>query len=147
MRTSLTVVAILAAVLAACGDDADDVGAGDVTTTTTANTAATSGGAQTTTTTAVSQTTSAGGATVQCGTVGFTPNSEDAAGDIRATGPSCDEARAFVRVAGSRTSSGGPQELDVEGYHCVRTRTEQEPLPQAFYECTNGPDRITFVRS
>jgi hypothetical protein len=56
-------------------------------------------------------------------------------------------AEAFVRIAGTRTSSGGPQEVDVSGYHCVRTRTEEDPLPVSFYECTNGPKKVTFVRS
>ncbi len=40
-----------------------------------------------------------------------------------------------------------PAQLDVEGYDCTRTRTEQDPLPRAFYECTNGPKTVTFVRS
>ena len=79
--------------------------------------------------------------------VGFTPNSEDAASEITATGLSCGEATAFVRVAGEQTSSGGPDSLEVEGYRCRRTGSEQDPLPLSRYECTNGERKVTFTRS
>lgn len=84
--------------------------------------------------------------TLECQTVGFTPQSEDAASSITATELSCTGAEAFVGIVGLLTSPGGPQQVDAEGYHCVLTRTE-ESLPQAFYECTNGPKKVTFVRS
>jgi hypothetical protein len=87
------------------------------------------------------------GATLECQTVGFTPQSEDAASSVTATGLPCAEAEAFVRIVGRLTSAGGPQQVDAEGYRCVLVRTEEEPLPQAFYECTNGPKRVTFVRT
>lgn len=133
--------------LAACGSDSDD-DASEAVTTTTAIEVTTTTTAATSTQPSVSTTsTSSVRTTAKCRTVGFTPNSEDAASSIEATGLSCDEAEAFVRIAGRRTSSGGPQELDVEGFHCERTRTEQEPLPQAFYECTSGTKKVTFVRS
>lgn len=125
----LVAVSVLGLVLTSCGTEPESEPAGGTTTTTLA---------ETTTTQAV---------TLRCQMVGFTPNSEDAAGEVMATGLSCAEAEAFVRIAGARTSSGGPQELDVSGYHCVRTRSEQDPLPQSFYECTNGPKKVTFVRS
>ena len=117
---------------------------GNVTTTTAA------AGATTTTTRATGATTTtarATGATLNCQTIGFTPNSEDAASSVTATGLPCSEAEAFVRVAGLQTSSGGPAEVTVQGYRCVRTRTVTEPLPRAFYECTSGTKKVTFVRS
>ena len=92
-------------------------------------------------------TTARAAATRDCQTVAFSPNSEDAASSVKATGVPCDEAEAFVRIAGSRTSSGGPAELELEGYRCVRVRSLPEPIPQAFYECTNGAKKITFVRT
>ena len=112
-------------------------------------TTAAPGAATTTTVRAGSTTTAATGSatTLDCQTVAFTPNSEDAASQIKATGVTCAEAEAFVRVAGRRTSSGGPQSVTVEGYRCVLVRSVQDPLPQAFYECTNGTRKITFVRS
>lgn len=91
---------------AACGDDDGRAAAPSTTTSPTATpTTATTTTSPTTTTTAAATTTAA---THQCGQVGFTPDSEDAAGGITATGVTCDEARAFVGVAGRRTSSGGP---------------------------------------
>lgn len=87
-------------------------------------------------------------ATMHCGQVAFTPNSEDAAGDITVTtGTSCDEARAFVEVAGRQTSSGGPDGVDVDGFRCVRTASADEPLPTSTYRCTRGATIVTFVRS
>ena len=105
------------------------------------------GGAATTTTGQGATTSTRAGATLDCQTVGFTPNSEDAASSIKATGLSCAEAEAFVRIAGRRTSAGGPAQVDVEGYRCVRVRTVQEPIQQAFYECTSGVRKVTFVRT
>lgn len=85
---------------------------------------------------------------LRCGMVGFTPNSEDAASDITVTaGTSCDAARAFVEQAGQRTSSGGPDEVVVDGYRCVRTATTEDPLPRSDYRCTKGTTVITFVRT
>ncbi len=88
-----------------------------------------------------------GPTTALCDQVVFTPNSEDGASDIRATGLPCEEAEAFVTVAGRLTSSGGPPELDVEGFHCVRVASQQDPLPTSTYECTDGAKKVTFVRS
>ncbi len=123
---------------------------GGATTTSTrvgATTTSTRAGGTTTSTRAGATTTVIAGATLDCQTIAFTPNSEDAASSVRATGLPCSEAEAFVRIAGQRTSSGGPAQVDVEGYRCVRVRSVQDPLPQAFYECTSGTKRVTFTRS
>ena len=86
--------------------------------------------------------------TMNCGMVAFTPDSEDAASDITVTtGTTCDEARAFVEVAGRQTSAIGPDQVDVEGYRCVRTESQDDPLPTSTYRCTKGGTVITFVRS
>ena len=87
-------------------------------------------------------------AVLKCGMVGFTPYSEDAASDITVTtGTSCAAARAFVTVAGKQTSSGGPDEVVVDGYRCVRTDAAEDPLPRSNYRCTKGTTVITFVRT
>ena len=86
-------------------------------------------------------------ASAQCKTVGFTPQSEDAASSIVATGLSCDEAEAFVRRLGPSVGTNGPARIELDGYQCVHVRYQDEPLPQGFYECTSGSKRITFVRS
>ena len=137
-------VALALAVAAACGDDPTPTGAGskpppDASTSITQPSSDTTASAPATSTSRSS--------TLRCKMVGFTPNSEDAASEITATGLSCDEAEAFVRVAGERTSSGGPDRVDVSGYRCVRTGSEQDPLPLSRYECTNGDKKVTFVRS
>ena len=141
MRRWAVVVAVAAAGLAGCGDaDGDaDPNAADVTTSASEPTKTSASGP--TTTTAANDT------PATCESVPFTPNSEDIASDVRAVGISCDEAEAFVRRAGARTSSGGPADLDVDGYRCVRTRTEEDPLPRSFYECSSGSKRVSFVRS
>jgi Cu-Zn family superoxide dismutase len=117
--------------------------------TTTATTVAAGAGSTTTTARAGATTTTraATAQTLDCQTIAFTPNSEDAASSVKATGLTCAEAEAFVRVAGRQTSSGGPAEVTVQGYRCVRVRSVQDPLPQAFYECTSGTKKVTFTRS
>ena len=146
LRQGLVALALAVLLAAACGDEPTPTGAGstpppDDSTSTTQVPPDPSVIAPPATTAATQP------ATLRCETVGFTPNSEDAASEITATGLSCDEAEAFVRVAGQRTSSGGPDRLDVSGYRCVRTDTEQDPLPLSRYECTNGDKTVTFVRS
>lgn len=147
MRKVVVALTFLGLVLTACGDDTAPGSAGG--TTTTLADPATTGptAADPTTTTSGARTATTQPVTSRCQTVGFTPNSEDAASDVTATGLSCADAEAFVRVAGTRTSSGGPQEVEVSGYRCVRTRSEEDPLPRAFYECTSGSKKVTFVRS
>lgn len=86
-------------------------------------------------------------ASAECTTVGFTPQTEDAASSIVATGLSCEEAEAFVRRLGPSVGQSGPARIEFEGFVCVLTRHEEEPLPQGFYECTSGSKRISFVRS
>ena len=133
-RRLVALVALAGLSLASCTDDDDD----DATQHTTSS--------STTTTTTEAPTTTAA-VTLACGQVAFAPNSEDAASDIEATGLTCDEAKAFVELAGRETSSGGPEEVDVDGWHCERTASEEDPLPQSSYACTKGSLRVTFVRS
>jgi hypothetical protein len=130
---------------AACGDS-DDVGtASPDSTTTTSLEATTSTSAPTSTT--VAETTTTVRETLDCESIAFTPNSEDGASDVTATGLSCEEAEAFVRIAGQQTSSGGPDEVDVEGFHCARVDSAEDPLPFSSYECTSGSKVVTFTRS
>lgn len=138
------VVGAAALVPAACGDDDEPAAAPPTTTSTTATSTTT---APTTATTTTIPMTTTPAATRECGQVGFTPNSEDVAGDITATGVTCDEARSFVEVAGRRTSSGGPPSLDVDGWRCVVTHATDDPLPRSDYRCTRGRATVTFGRS
>ena len=150
---------LLLALVALLGGCSDDEPAGVATTTTTSTpatrpmtastvpTSTTAPPATASTTSTAAPTTTAAPPTLRCRTVAFTPGTEDAASDVIATGLPCDEAEAFVRAAGTRTSSGGPDEVEVEGYRCVRTATGQDPLPTSSYECTSGGRTVTFVRS
>ena len=144
----LLAVVGMALALGACGDDeptATPTSSSSVATTTTTAPATAATTATTTSATVASTTTAR--VTSNCASVGFTPNSEDVASSVTATGLSCAEAEAFVRVAGTKTSALGPQAVDVDGYHCVATGTLEEPLPRTSYTCTNGPKTVTFVRS
>ena len=154
MRRTLLAAAVLVVALAACSDDDDDTVSTDTTATTSNATTSTSAvspsttaAAGSTSTTMGSSSTAAPGKPLECGTVGFTPNSEDAASSITVTGGTCEEAKAFVEVAGTLTSSGGPASVDVRGYRCVRTRSVDDPLPAATYSCTRAGTTITFLRS
>ncbi len=143
-RGLVALALVVTAACAACGDDPKPTGTGSAPPpeASTSVTQPASGASVTAATTNTAPAT-----TLQCAMVGFTPNSEDAASEITATGLSCNEAEAFVRIAGERTSSGGPDRVDVSGYRCVRTGSEQDPLPLSRYECTNGDKKVTFVRS
>ncbi|MGH9267795.1 MAG: hypothetical protein ACRD0D_06425, partial [Acidimicrobiales bacterium] len=95
-RGITTALAVLVLTLAACGDPPAEVRPGLTMTTAVETTAATTTTTQAASTTVSPKTTAAGGGTAACETVGFTPNTEDAASSITATGVSCAEARAFV---------------------------------------------------
>lgn len=119
-------LALLTALLAACGDGGNGNG---------------NGATSTTSTTSATQTTQ------RCGNVGFTPNSDDVASDIVATGLSCAEAEAVVRVVAAPLSATGPARSEGAGFTCVLTGRSTEALESATYECTSGTRRITFRRT
>lgn len=156
MRKLIVLCATTGWLFAACGDGTDDVAPTTTTVATTMpmppTTSTTVEPITTSTRVATTPTTPGGGgattpAAQRCASIAFTPDSEDVASDITASGLSCAEAESFVRVAGEQTSSGGPAEVDVAGYHCVLTQREQDPLPQASYRCVNGPRTVMFVRT
>ena len=79
--------------------------------------------------------------TKSCGQVAFTPNSDDVASNIRATGLTCGLARDFVR-----DSAGRPGER-FRGFRCVRTRVDNpEGLPYTRYRCVGDGDVIRWRR-
>lgn len=83
-----------------------------------------------------------------CSDVVFSPNSENGASSIRATGLSCVQAEALVRkVGGPLGPINGAPTADADGFHCVRTSQSDVGLPTSTYECTNGAERVTFVRT
>ncbi len=75
--------------------------------------------------------------TRSCGQVAFTPNSDDLAANIRATGLTCGLARDFVR-----DSQGRPGERFL-GFRCRSTEVPNpEGLPYARYRCVGEGDVI-----
>ena len=84
---------------------------------------------------------------VSCPDIGFTENSDNVASDVTATGLSCEEAEAFIRAASETLNAIGPASADLEGFHCVRTATEDFGLPSSTYACTAGARKVTFVRT
>jgi len=116
-------------------------GGGDVATVTTPTTAAI---------TSTTVTAGAGTGTSKCADQNFTPNSEDIAGDVVATGLSCAEAEAFLRKVGPLVgATGGPANITVDGFACVRTRENDGAygIPSSDYECTSGARTVTFHRT
>ena len=77
--------------------------------------------------------------TRSCGQVNFTPNSDDVAAAIRATGLTCGLARDFVR-----DSEGRPGRR-FRGFTCTSTAVDAE-LPYRRYRCTGAGDVIRWRR-
>ena len=88
----------------------------------------------------------ADGATRSCGTVVFTPNSDDGAFGVRATFVSCRTARQ-VAARSQRTSPvDGPTRYRALGFRC-RGRARDTALPTMRWRCTRSGAVVTFTRS
>ena len=83
---------------------------------------------------------SAAAASRACKQVNFTPNSDDLATGIRASGVTCRYARDFVR------DSGGRPGRRYRGFTCTRAKVEDEALPYTRYRCTRPGDLIRWRR-
>ncbi len=114
---------------------------------------ATSASSTTTAPATTAPTTTAGptpGSGGRCADQNFTPNSDDIAGAIVAVGLSCAEAEEFVRKVGPLVgATGGPADIAVAGFDCVRTKADDGSLgiPSSDYECTSGAKKVTFHRT
>ena len=84
--------------------------------------------------------TGSAGATKKCEQVPFTPNSDDVATNIRATGLTCGLARDFVL-----DSQGRPGKR-FRGFRCTAAKVETEQLPCTRYRCTGAGDVIRWRR-
>jgi hypothetical protein len=83
-----------------------------------------------------------------CANVGFTPDSDDVASSIVAHNMGCPEAEALVRKVGQPLGPvNGAPTAEADGFRCVRTGQDDDALPMAFYECTNGAKRVEFTRT
>ena len=132
------VLALGLVLLGGCSDDGDDSTAAPTTA------AAVTGPGSTATT----ATATAGPS--QCADQAFTPNTEDGASDIVATGLPCAEAEPLVRRIGPLVAAiGGPAEIEIAGYACVRTSQDDgaQGIPSADFRCTSGAQAISFHRT
>src|SRR5688572_27783060 len=79
--------------------------------------------------------------TLACEDVPFTADSDDVAAEIRATGVTCDDARALIRA-----SDGAPAR-DFRGYVCTSRRVEGEAvLIHSEWRCARNGAVIAWKR-
>lgn len=85
--------------------------------------------------------------TVTCPDIGFTPNTEDMASGIRATGTDCIEASALIRRAKAEHNFySGPRAFELDGWRCTVVTDETE-LPVGHYSCVSGPKVVTWEKT
>ncbi len=80
------------------------------------------------------------GTAKSCGTMAFTPNSDDMASKITAEGVSCKAAREVVRAAKGRPGTR------FRGYRCTKKELDTA-LPSWRYRCTDGDKRIRWTKT
>ena len=84
-----------------------------------------------------------------CGSIAFTPNSDEGVSDIRAHGVSCRVARRVARGSDNHGPSGEPGK--VFRYRSGRFRcrgVEQDTaLPSVRYRCVRGSALVRFVKT
>ena len=79
--------------------------------------------------------------TKRCGSMSFTPQSDDLAARITAAGVRCAFARKFVR------DSNGRPARSYRGFMCARHRVDREDtLAHTRYRCTRGSKLIRWKR-
>jgi len=80
-----------------------------------------------------------------CGTVVFTANTEDGAGNIKVTGTTCRKARRVVQSIAPLSVTRGPYDHRALGFACHGTLHDKY-LPIVHWRCTRGRALITFQR-
>lgn len=84
-----------------------------------------------------------------CGSIAFTPNSDEGAGDIRARGVRCRVARRVARASRSHGPSGEAGTIfryRARRFRC-RGRELDTPLPSVRYRCVRGRSVVRFVKT
>ena len=84
--------------------------------------------------------------TRRCGSIGFTPNSDDGAFAIRATGTTCRTARAVARASREHGVEDPPDRYTARGFTC-RGRYVERELTVVLYRCTRGRATVRFDRT
>lgn len=86
-------------------------------------------------------------APAKCPQIGFTPNSDDVAGDITATGLDCTEASALVRRAREQHDPvTGRRFFRLEPFTC-RAARQDTALESTAYRCEDGSRRVTWDKT
>ena len=91
----------------------------------------------------------ASAATRSCGSIGFTPNSDEGVSDIRATGVRCRTARRVARAAREHGPSGRPGTIfryRAYRFRC-RGRELDTALPSVRFRCVRGAAVVRFVKT
>lgn len=81
-----------------------------------------------------------------CGSLAFSPGSEDGVGSIRAVATSCKTARRVARAIRPLRITEGPYTYRAAGYAC-RGKLDDEFLPVVAWRCTRGRALVTFTRA
>jgi hypothetical protein len=86
-------------------------------------------------------------APTKCPPVGFTPNSDDVATDLTATGLDCTEASALVRRARQEHDPvTGPRFFRLDPFTCRAVR-QTTTLESTAYRCDDGARRVTWTKT
>ncbi len=86
-------------------------------------------------------------APAKCPQIGFTPNSDDVAGDITASGIDCTEASALVRRAREQHDPvNGRRFFRLEPFTC-RAVPQHTALESTAYRCDDGARRVTWDKT
>lgn len=81
-----------------------------------------------------------------CGSIAFTPRTEDGAGDIVGFRTGCRTARRVARASRAHGVDEQPRRYRAHGYSC-RGRLRDRGLPTVAWYCVRGRAVVSFVRS
>lgn len=85
---------------------------------------------------------------IVCGDIAFSPNSDDMATNIVATGVSCAEATDLVRtVRGQHNFVDGPRAFTAAGWGCTVSTDTASPMPVGHYRCSRGDSSVSWDKT
>jgi hypothetical protein len=107
-----------------------------------------SGTSGTTPTTSTTSTQPPAARPIACGDIAFSPNSDDMATNIVATGVSCAEATDLVRtVRGQHNFVDGPRAFTAAGWACTVSTDTASPVPVGHYRCSRGDSSVSWDKT
>ncbi len=87
------------------------------------------------------------GAPVPCPSIGFTPNSDDVAGQVSAINATCAEAHALVHEVERSVAGRTEPYSTASGFQCTRVPFDGDGLYGVEHECVRQATRISWFRS